>query len=152
MPGIWLGENTVPELTKIREGVLRFSPGTDRPLWPRLMFVGAIGIPCVVGCTFLAIYGESTINSIVMQIVLFAFSVTEVETVSSACWIAVASLIDTRSRTIARDYYFLGSRFWSKELQIHDGDFAQKLLVENRGNIGWRGILSAWSRFITRRT
>ena len=73
-----------------------------------------IGIPCVVGCTFLANYGESTINPVVMRIVLFAFSVTVVSTCSSACWVAVASLIDTRSRTIAREYYFLGSRFWHR--------------------------------------
>lgn len=202
MPGIWLGENTVPELTKIREGVLRFSHGTDRTLWPSILIVGAIGIPCVAGCTFLAIYGDVLINPVVMQIVLFVFSVRVVVSLSSACWVAVASLIDTRSRTIVREYYFLGSRFWSKELRIQNGDYlavvsgddehgtggfhyiyvcrtrplflfsaihlpstkpsdtlmkavdeiAHTLLVENRGYIGWRGILRAWSRFIIRRT
>ena len=202
MPGIWLGENTVPELTKIKEGVLRFSHGTDRTLWPGILIVGVIGIPCIVVCTFLAIYGEGPINPVIIRFVLFAFSVTVVSAISYACWVAVASLIETGSRTIVREYYFLGSRFWSKELQIHDGDYlaivtgddehgtgafhyiyvcrtkplflfsaihlpsttpsdtlmkavddiAQTLLVENRGYIGWHGILSAWSRFITRRT
>ena len=43
MGGVWLGENTVPKLTETSEGVLLFSHGTDRSLWPGILIVSGIG-------------------------------------------------------------------------------------------------------------
>ena len=203
MPGIWLGENTVPELTKVSEGVMRFSHGTDRTFWPGILIVCGIGIPCVTACTLLALYGDANINPTVMRIALIAFSVTVIFALSYACWCVDSCLIDSRSRMVIREYYFLGQRFWWRGFRILDNDYfaiittdqdelgtggfhridvcrtkplflfsaihlpstepsdtlkkavdeiAHSLLIENRGYIGWLGFLTAWKRFLTRKT
>ncbi len=202
MPGVWLGENSVPELTEVSDGLIRFSHDTNRRFWPGILIVAGIGIPCLAGCTFLAIYGEGPGNPVFIKIVLFAFAVTVVSAVSKACWCVSATLINVRSRTVTREYYFLGWRFWRREIPIRDNDYfaittredehgtggfhriyvcrtrpiflfsaiylpstkpsdtlmrtvdeiAQRLRIENRGYIGVRGFLHAWTRFITRRT
>lgn len=202
MPGVWLGENAVPELTQQSDGSIRFAHYINRKVWPGILIVAGIGIPCLAGCTFLAIYGKGPVNPIFMKIVLLSFSVTVVGGLSHACWCADATLINTRSRTVTREYFFLGRRFWRKEFQILDQDYfaittgddehgtggfhriyvcrdrhmilfsaihlpsikpsdtlihtvddiAQRLRIENRGYIGWRGVFHAWTRFIMRRT
>ena len=123
MPGIWLGENTVPELTKVNDGLMRFSHGTDRTIWPGILIVGGIGIPCVMVCMLLGLYGDANINPTVMRIALVAFSATVVFSLSYACWCVDACLIDSRSRMIIREYYFLGRKIWSRGFRILDNDY-----------------------------
>ena len=122
MAGIWLGNNTVPNLTEISDGVLLFLHETDRRFWPSILIVSCIGIPCIVVSTFLALYGESQINPLVFKTALFAFSVVVIGALSYACWVEVATLVETRSRTVVLKYYFLGRPFWVRQFQIHDGD------------------------------
>lgn len=123
MAGIWLGNNTVPELTEIGEGVLLFSHDTDRRFWPGILVVCCIGIPCLVLCTFLAMYGESQVNPVVFKTALFAFSAVVIFALSYACWVEVATLVETRSRKVVLKYFFLGRPVWVRQFQIRDGDF-----------------------------
>ena len=123
MGGVWLGENTVPKLTETSEGVLLFSHGTDRSLWPGILIVSGIGIPCVVLCTFLALYAESPISPFVLRTFIFAFCTIVIGSLAWACWFVVATLIDTRSRTIVHCLYFLGRRVWVRQHEIRDGDY-----------------------------
>ena len=123
MPGVWLGENSVPELTKIDDDLIGFAHDTNRRVWPGVLFVAGIGIPCTVLCVFLALYAESPINPIFLNIVLFAFALTVIAAVSYACWCVDATVIDRRSRIVIREYYFLGKQFYKRTVAIRDEDF-----------------------------
>ncbi|AMV31264.1 hypothetical protein VN12_04035 [Pirellula sp. SH-Sr6A] len=202
MPGVWLGENTVPELTELSDDLIRFGHDTTRSLWPGLLVVAGFGIPCIMMCTVLALYGEGPVNPVFMKLVLFAFTVTVISVVSYACWCVDATVINTRTRTVTREYYFIGKKFWYQTIVICDDDFlavtttedehgtgcfhriylcrtkplflfsaihfpstkpcdnllrvmdelAFRLRIENRGYIGWRGFLNAWTRYLIRKT
>ena len=123
MPGVWLGENTIPELLETQAGSFRFSHSTERKLWPGILFVAVVGLPCTIMCYSLALYGEGPIDPAVMRVVLFLFTATVVGGFAWACWGASSTIFETRLREVRREYYFLGKRFCVLRYPVYDQDF-----------------------------
>ena len=110
MPRFPLSENIVPELTRFNDDLIGFREDTTRSLWPGLLIVAGFGIPCIVGCTFLGLFSEGSHNPIFLWLILFAFTLTIISGLSYVSWCADATTINARSRTVNREYYFLGKR------------------------------------------
>lgn len=123
MSAVWLGEDTIPKLIALSDGWIRFSHSESRRLWPGILIVVGFGVPCVALCTFLAIYAESPVNPVFLRTFLFGFCVAIVGAISCACWCVDVTLFNTQTRTVARDYYFMGKKFWRRKFQIRDEDY-----------------------------
>ncbi|MEM8671508.1 MAG: hypothetical protein AAGG48_28570 [Planctomycetota bacterium] len=123
MPGVWLGENSIPKLLEVTPGTFRFSHSTERNLWPGILVVAVIGLPCAVLCLFLACYGDSATRPVFLWCVLGLFASIVIGAFVWGCWGATSTVFETVPPAVRREYFLLGRKFWLRRYEVEGEDF-----------------------------
>ncbi len=119
MPGVWIGENTIPELTEVSAGSFSFAHPYHREFWPGVIVVFVAIVFCSAICLPLVLYLENPIHRIASA----AIGIVFVLAISNACWGSTGRIIDTRLRKIRLTYYIFGREFWTWQYDIIVGDY-----------------------------